>query len=329
MRVTHNSQYVGFTRNLNEIQTRRNREQIKLQTGKDIINLSDSPEKVVDVKLVDKKIDQNEKYIDNLDLLISELYATDETITNIGDLVDDIRIKAIDATKDEPATLQVVGNNFKNLLTDLVRLGNQEYDGRFMFAGTKTTSQSITPENPDNPRVPFEIVEDEPTADNPSGLRVVFHGNNEDRIINKDEQTTQVINQKQEEIFGANNELFNTLIELHNTISYTPDGSPRGDRDFLTRTEVEQIDQLQKQLSEFSEEINKIGARNGTTLERSQNLYNQMIDENIRLKDYRSIREDADVAEATLNLQKEEFALQYALQVGARINQTSLFDFLR
>lgn len=329
MRVTHNSQYVGFTRNLNEIQTKRNREQIKLQTGRDIINLSDSPEKVVDVKLVDKKIDQNEKYIKNLDLLISELYATDETITNIGDTVDDIRIKTIDAIRAEPPTLQIVGNDFKNRLTDIVRLANQEFDGRFIFSGTKTTSQSIETINPDNPKTPFEIVEGEPTADNPSGLRVVFHGNNEDRIINKDEQTTQVINQKQEDLFGANNELFSTLIELHNTLSYNPDGTDRDDRDFLTRPEVEKLDQLQRRLSEFSEEINKIGARNGTTLERSQNLYNQIINENVRLKDYRSIREDADVAEASLNLQREQFALQYALQVGSRINQTTLFDFLR
>lgn len=329
MRVTHNSQYVGFTNNLNEIQTRRNRAQIQLQTGREILNLSDSPEKVVDVKLVDKKIDQNEKYIDNLDLTISELYSVDETITNIGDLVDDMRIRAIDATKDQPATLQVVGENFRELLTDLTRYANKDYNGRYLFSGTKTTANSINPEVEGTPRVPYEIVEDEPTDDNPSGLRVVFHGNNKDRIINKDELTTQVINQKQEDIFGADNELFQTVIDLHNVISYNPDGTPRGDRDFLTRPEVERIDQLQKSLSEFSEEINKIGARNGTTLERAQDLYNRMINENTRLKDYRSIREDADVAEATINLQKEEFALQYALRVGARINQTSLFDFLR
>ena len=65
------------------------------------------------------------------------------------------------------------------------------------------------------------------------------------------------------------------------------------------------------------------------TLNRIVNLRDQLTDENIRLKDYRSIREDADVAEAALNLRREETALQYALQVGARINQTSLFDFLR
>lgn len=329
MRVTHNSQYVGFVDNLNDIQTRRNREQIKLQTGKDILNLSDNPEKVVDVKIADKQIDQNEKYIEIIDLTISELYSVDENIIRLGDLVSDIRLKSIDATRQPPPTLAVMGDNFRDLVDDMIQIGNHQFNGRYVFSGTKTTAISINPVNPNNSRVPFELVQDEGSEDNPSGLRVVFHGNNEDRIINKTNNSTEVINQKQADIFGVNNELFNLVIELHNTLSYNKKGDLRGSQDFLERDEIEKIDQLQKQLADQSENLTKIGARNGNIINRSQTLYNQLVDENIRLKDYRSIREDADVAEATLNLQREQFALQYALQVGSRINQTSLFDFLR
>ena len=51
MRVSSNSQYVGFTRHVNKIQLERDKAQTRVSTGKDIITLSDNPEKVVDIKL--------------------------------------------------------------------------------------------------------------------------------------------------------------------------------------------------------------------------------------------------------------------------------------
>ena len=45
MRVSSNNQYIGFTRTINQIQLERDKAQTRVSTGKDIINLSDSPEK--------------------------------------------------------------------------------------------------------------------------------------------------------------------------------------------------------------------------------------------------------------------------------------------
>lgn len=329
MRITDSSQYVGFTRNLNEIQLRRNRENVKLSTGKDLLNLSDSPEKVVDVKLFDKKIDQNQKYIDMLELTESELLHVDESIVRISDIINRIRVEANDASNEEPASMVVIGELIEGLMDDIIRIANSDFNGHYVFSGTKTTPNSITPEDPDSLPLPFELVVDEPSEENPSGRRVNFHGNNDDRIINKDQKTDQIINQKAAEMFGPNNEMFGLIQQISNTLIYNDQGELRSRTDQFKRTDLAKIDDAQRQLYDYFENLNMIASRNGNYINRIVNLRDQLTDENIRLKDYRSIREDADVAEAALNLRREETALQYALQVGARINQTSLFDFLR
>jgi len=329
MRVSSNSQYVGFTRTINKIQLERDKAQTRVSTGKDIINLSDNPEKVVDIKLFDKKIAQNENYINILELTTSELYAVDESLRRIGDIVQITRDEAIDSTNEQSEVLQVIGDNFKGFLEDLVREANADYNGHFLFGGTKTTVNSIKNDNPDKVGNPFQIIQGDRTEDNPSGLRVEFYGNNKDRIINKDQKNNQVINQKQEEVFGPNNELFDLIIDMHNVLSYNNNGEPRTDIDHFNENDMKDIDRIQRGLADFYDDINRIAGRNGTYLNRIDGLKNQITDENIRLKDYRSVQEDTDMADAIVNLTRQENALNYALQVGSRINQLSLFDFLR
>ncbi len=329
MRVSSNSQYVGFTRHVNKIQLERDKAQTRVSTGKDIITLSDNPEKVVDIKLFEKKISQNENYINILDLTQQELYAVDDSLRRVSDVVQTIRYEAINSTNQDTEALQVLGEQFRGLLDDLVREANTDFNGHYLFAGTKTTPQSIKRDFPDMNENPFQIIGVEPTEDNPSGLSVQFKGNNNDRIINKDQKNSQVINQKANEIFGPNNELFDLVIEMHNILSFNEDGSPRTDSDFFNENDMKNIDRVQQGLATFYDDINRIAARNGTYLNRVDGLKNQLIDETLRLKDYRSVQEDTDIADAVINLTRQENALNYALQVGARINQISLFDFLR
>ena len=263
MRITDSSQYVGFTRNLNEIQLRRNRENVKLSTGKDLLNLSDSPEKVVDVKLFDKKIDQNQKYIDMLELTESELLHVDESIVRISDIINRIRVEANDASNEEPASMVVIGELIEGLMDDIIRIANSDFNGHYVFSGTKTTPNSITPEDPDSLPLPFELVVDEPSEENPSGRRVNFHGNNDDRIINKDQKTDQIINQKAAEMFGPNNEMFGLIQQISNTLIYNDQGELRSRTDQFKRTDLAKIDDAQRQLYDYFENLNMIASRNG------------------------------------------------------------------
>jgi len=329
MRVTISSQYSGFNRNINDLQEKINIENRKITTGKKIQELSDAPEDVVDIKRFAAKIIQNEKYLDVLGETVIELQAVDETLFNITELMNQARQKAIDASNSDANAVIMISEYIKGYLEDIVKIANSDNGGKFLYSGTVTTSNQITPIDPSSQRLPYEIVKEEGTAENPSGLRVVFHGNNEDRIINKSSSDDEVISQKSSDIFGENGEVFNSLIELINSLSYTTDGELRNADSKFTIQDMANINKTQQDLANQSKNIDMFTSRSGAVLNRLEDYKFNLTNENVRMKTYRSYKEDTDVAESVLNLKREETALQYALQVGARINTVSLFDFLR
>jgi len=332
MRVTAKSVYGDFQRNLADIQQRRSVLQVQYTTGKNFIHTSDNPDGIAEGKRTTDKLIQNDKYQAIVDETKRELYAVDDFLRVIGDNLSLMRQITIDATPiGIDGKVASLGEQIKGLLYDIVRDANGDYAGKYLFAGTKTTPQSIEGKDGAESYLPFEIVEDEPTPENPSGLRVVFKGNNNDRTINKDAKTTEVINVKPEDLFGQDGvEIFSTIIEIYNTLTYkNNEGDRRQSEDYLVKGDIARLNGLQRKLSEYYDQFNAVAARNGTRIARLESISLQMMNENVRLQDYRSFKEDADIAKVAMDLKREEFALEYALQVGGRLNQRSLFDFLR
>ncbi len=331
MRVTQYSVINPYKQNLEEIQQRRYENQLRMSTGKEILSLGDAPEKIAPIKKLTSLISQNNEYIDNLDEQISQFQQTENYLNAIADKMEKIRQIAIDGTQvGNMGNLSVLGNYIKGIITDIIRDGNADYNGSFIFAGTKTKAESFDPSIPNTNDMPFELIEDEPSENNPSGLRIVFKGNQEDKILNKDQKASEVVNTKSQEIFGENGtEAFNQMIALYNLVSYNPDGTARGVNDVLTVDEVNKMNDIQKRIADYSYTINQTTSRNGARANRFQILRDQISEENLRLEAYLSQKSDADVAKTALNLSKDEYALQYALKVGGNLLQNSLFDFIR
>ena len=329
MRITLGSQFIGFDRHLDRLNTARNKSQIKISTGKDVITLSDDPEKIVDVRKFDKKILQNEMYMDVIDMTKSELYMATESIDVMGQILHDIKFDALNTINQRPMAMTVIASKIEGHLDDLLQYANQDYQGHFIFAGTKTTVQSLDQIDPSDGTTPYELVREEPTAENPSGIRVVYHGNNKDRIINKSSTTTEVINAKQENMFGPNNEIFDSIVGLINSYRFNANGERREDGDTFNAEDIARIENLQRTLSEGIEDLDGVNAELGTKIVRMEDLSSQMADERVRLRDYKSLREDVDIAEAMIDLKRQDAALEYSLQIGSRMIQTTLFDFLR
>ncbi len=330
MRITAKSIYMPFQRNLEEIQSRRNLEQLKLSTGKEFHSLGQGPDKIVDAKNFTKKIDQLDNYIDVVDESLYELYEIDDKLRNVSDKIQSIRELAIDATNTGVTPgVSSLGFWIKGHMEDMINQLNSDYNGHYLFSGTKTTALSITTD-PNANNKPFELVEETPTAQNPSGFKVIFKGNNEERVINTDPRNTEKINVVANEILMVNGKnIFETTIELYNKLSFNDNGKRRVEGEPLTKGDVGKISGLQKELSDIYDEINKVTGRNGTKINRMTSLSELMKNEIVRLKDYRSFKEDADMVDVSMNLKREENALNYTLQIGGTLNKLNLFDFLR
>ncbi len=331
MRVTQFSVVNPYKQNLEDIQNRRFKNQIKMSTGKEIIGLGDAPEKIPNVKKLAALIQQNEDYLKIIDDQIGQFQQTENFLQAISDKMEKIRQLAVDGTQvGNMGNLSVLGNYIKGIITDITRDANADYNGSFLFAGTKTKAESFDPLVPNFNGMPFELIEGESTPANRSGLTVVFKGNQESRILNKDQKTTEKVNTTSEEIFGENGtEVFASLIDLYNLVMYNEDGTIRGVNDVLRVDEVDKLNIIQEKIANFSYKINQITSRNGGRANRFQILRDQIYEENNRLKEFLSQKNDADIAKTALELSKDEYALQYSLQVGGRILQNSLFDFLK
>ncbi|HOK14437.1 MAG TPA: hypothetical protein PK007_05875, partial [Candidatus Kapabacteria bacterium] len=222
-----------------------------------------------------------------------------------------------------------LGVYVRGLLEDIVKEANADFNGKLLFAGTKSTVDSITPEAPQTTNLPFEIVQEQATPDNPSGLKIYFKGNFENRIINKDSKTTEKINVTANEMFGnGGTEFFENIIKLYNVLSFKSDGTPRQETDPLSKFDVDEINSVQAKLAVTNEQLNKLTAQLSARRNRMENLSSQMSEEVIRYKELKTINEDTDYAKVTMDLRLEEIALQYTLQVGSNLLQKSLMDFL-
>lgn len=331
MRVTHKSVYIPYQRNLEQVQYRKFQEEVRLSTGEDILSLHDAPDRLVDSKKLTSTIDQNTTYVSVLDSTLDELNISEEHLTNMSDKISQIRELTINATQTgNSGDIYSIGTYIKGLLEDIVRDANQDFNGKYLFSGTKTTSASLDQAPPASNDLPFEIVATAPSPTNRSGIEVIFKGNNEDRIINKDRKSTEIINAKADEIFGSGGtELFQSIIGIYNLVSFNNDGSKRQPGDYITAEELTRINDYQRIMADAGRSIDNQNAVIGGKMNRLQNVRNQMVEENTRLKEFRSMKSDTDITRSAINLKNEETALAYSLQVGARINATSLFDFLR
>ncbi len=330
MRVTTNSSYIGFSNNISRVQEEKYRAEIQTSTGQRLITMADDPEAMIDIKKLSNRISENTQYISVNEKAIGELYAVDESITAISDNLNSIRDLAVDGSKTgNLGNLQTLGIYMRGLLDDIVKESNAEFNGNYLFSGNKTTPESLdkTPLAANN--MPYEIVEGEPTEDNPSGLAVVFKGNFKARMMNKDVQTQEQVNTTSEKMFGADGtEMFDSIINLYNLFAYNENGDLREKSDTFNKADIGMLNQYQREIAEFNEQIIDQGGRNGSKINRIDQGMALLKEENTRLNAFKSESNDTDIAEATINLKKNEIALQYALQIGAKISQNTLFDFL-
>lgn len=331
MRITTNSQTTTFQNNLFQIQERLDKQNQRISTGRDMVRLSDAPEKVSDIQQLTALIDRNALYQDSIDAITDELTVVGATLQTFSDKLSAVReIGLVAAESSNHDKLPVLAQQIFQQLTDLVKLANSDYNGKYSFGGTKTTPESIVPVPPQVTNEPFELIKNPPTAANPSGYQVVFKGNLQDRAINTSQSSTEVINTKADIAFGAGGVgVFDTLIKAHNLLNYRADGTQRDSSELFStgeqRTLQLYISDMTKEMSNLDSEIGRVGYRQN----RMEILSDQITQDNTRLGELRSQQEDTNIPEALLKLKKEENALQYSLQVGSRLFSQSLLDFLR
>lgn len=331
MRVTNNSGLLTFMRSLEDTQSKIVKEEMRISTGQQLQSIADDPKMLYNSKQVSSVIERNNEFIKNINTGIAEMSLASETLESISNNMTRLRELTIDASQTgNYGNLPSIGAYVKGILEDIVRDANNDFDGKFLFAGTKTTPDSIVPQDNQRNNLPFEILQGESTPENMTGLSVVFKGNNNNRFINKDNQSTEIINNKAVEIFGEQGSaVFNAIIGIYNILMYDNEGNKRHENSVLRNEEKQELNDFQAQIARIIHQIDNVSGINGAKINRLEAIRDMMTSENIQLKDYRSVQSDTDIAASSIELKKNESALRYSLQVGGTLFRQSLFDFIR
>ncbi len=304
MRAVESTMYRNFLINLGLTKARYDKAINQATSGKKLNRLSDNPADSAHALDLRSKITQIDQFSRNIDSGYKYLRSSETALNSITTSMYRVVTLAEQGASevnnaDARATIAQQIDLIRNALLDTA---NTRIMGVYVFSGTNTDTR------------PFAKDPGETPPDT-----ILYQGNNGVMEIQSNFSVQVQINLTGPEVFGANglaappHDIFARLAVL---------------RDALLANDTTAIG---NQIGTMHEIINQIGDGLG----KIGNLSAQLQETQGLLKDFRSALlakvsslEDADMAEAISNINKEEVGLSATLQVGARINRISLMDFL-
>jgi flagellar hook-associated protein 3 FlgL len=270
-----------------------------ISTGKRINDLSDDPVGLVTVLDLRSSIANMEQLKDNinmgrswLNMSESVLEETDEILTQAKTLAIQMSSSNYDAS-NRAMSAEVVDGYLREILT----LSNTQVNGRSIYAGTKTDTD------------PFYY-------DEAGTGEVVYNGNSTPFAIQIGSGIQVEIGRDGREIYGTNwddNNIFKTLVDFKTALE-------NNDAPAIQAT----IDKLETHL----ETVRSVSADTGSKNIRLDVKERIVEDLTLSYTERASNIEDADIAEAVIDLQSRQLAYQAALSSSSKVMNLSLVNYI-
>ncbi len=305
MRVTNNMMIDNFLLNFSKNTERMDKLQQMLASGKRIQYPSDDPIGTVTVMKLNRDVSAIDQYKKNVDDADSWLKLTDTALNNVTTVLSRARELLVEGSNSPTETEDIV-SEINQLKQQLVNVGNTEYSDRYIFGGMKTTTEAYTLD----------------TTNSANG-GVVYNGSNVAAgdswelkyNVGADDQIT--INVTGDKIFGDTGSGDN-LFKLFDDIA--------ADLQAGNTTGISShIDELDDHINNILAVRADVGARDN----RVALTKNRLADDNLNFTNLLANAEDADIAETIMDLVNSINVYTSSLNVGSRIIQPSLLDFLR
>lgn len=288
-----NTQFIG---NLRSNLTRMDNMQNQLATGRRINKPSDDPVGLSFAMRYRSELSANDQYQANVGSATSWLEYTDSTLGKAGEVIQRIRELTVQgATGSSPQSARdAIQKEVSELYSELVNVGNSDFNGKHVFNGQKTDMAPYTAATAPN--------------DNTDPLEILYEIGSGVRIS---------VNIPGSDVFGGpddDDNLFKVTQELIGLL---------GTDDTVGISNI--IGRLDSRFEKFLGVRSEIGAK----MNRIELSGDRLKDINANLQTLQTKVEDVDVSVAITNLKTAENVYQASLSVGAKIIQPSLVDFLR
>jgi len=304
LRITQGMLHSQLIRNMNNNVNKLDQYQTMQSTGRKINKPSDDAVGITYALRYRSELSMNEQYQKNLDMAKSLVEHTDTTLGQIGDVllrIKELTVQGLNGTNDgSPAN--AIGKELSQLYDQMVTLGNDHLNGRYIFNGQLT----------DQKPYPDETKAGDAQADT--------------YLINYKfaAGVTIPINVTGEEVFGPptgspndqGDNLFTVIKGLADAFNANPSD---------TSTARSLLDKLEQRFQKVLDVRSDVGAR----ANRIGLIDNRLKDLDLNLNELSGKTEDADMAEVIMNLKMAENVYQASLSTGAKVIQPTLVDFLR
>lgn len=324
MRITNASMVRSHLYDTQKNLTNMSKINQQISTGKVINTVSDDPHKAIKIMNINNEIKYTEKYNSNIDETVGWMNTTDGALESTGNLLNEIKetiLKVGNGTysQNEMKSLNADINEKIKQLADTL---NSTYGGKYLFAGTNVDDAPITViENPDG-TVKLEFSKDKngQTIPNTDDLKAdISSGINIDYNISVGE----ILNIK-----DGNGNTVNLLDEINN-LSTLMNDIANGDEQTAAKAKETLLNDTKGKIDTlFDHVVNErtsLGVR-VSTAEKIKELNDEDI---LNIQDVLSKTQDTDVVEKFIELKSAEMIYQASIQVGAKLIQPTILDYIR
>ncbi|MDU7536037.1 MAG: flagellar hook-associated protein FlgL [Peptostreptococcaceae bacterium] len=296
----------------------------QISTGKVINTVSDDPHKAIKIMNINNEIKYTEKYNYNIDESVGWMNTTDGALDNVGNLLGEIKetiLKVGNGTYSQNE-MKSLNEDMNEKIKQLADTLNSTHGGKYLFGGSSVDDAPITViENPDG-TVKLEFSKDKngQTIPNTDDLKAdISRGINIDYNISVGE----ILNIK-----DGNGNTVNLLDEINN-LSTLMNDIANGDEQTAAKAKETLLNDTKGKIDTlFDHVVNErtsLGVR-VSTAEKIKELNDEDI---LNIQDVLSKTQDTDVVEKFIELKSAEMIYQASIQVGAKLIQPTILDYIR
>jgi flagellar hook-associated protein 3 FlgL len=299
MRIASKTVYEKIVSNLNTSFSEMSKAQEVVSSSKRINKLSDDPVGLVTVLDLRSSLSNIDQLSRNVTMGKSWLTSSESSLTQVNQILTEVKALTVQMSSSTIGASQranaagVIDGDLKQIIS----LANSQIDGRSMFAGTDTD------------KTPFAL--------NAAGTQVDYSGNETAFSVNLGSGAKVAVGKVGSEVFGQNwddSNIFKSLIDLKTALQ---NNDVSGIQTVMGK--------LGQHMTKISAEISDIGNKSNTMEVKTSIISNLKLN----YTDRKSSLEDADVAQAVIDLNAKQLAYNAALTSASKVMQLSLVDFLK
>lgn len=311
MRITNKMITNDFLTNLNTNLSSVTKYQKEVSSGKSLNSISDDPAKLIASLQARSKLNKTSQYSDSVDSAVDWLDQTDSSVTELDSVLTSAYETANKLSSDTltDTDRNSLGEYVAQLRDQVLTIANNQSGDKYIFGGYNTSSEPFTTDSSGN--ILYNGV-DLTDSSNPDlaemGTQSVGYnvGNN----------ITLGVSITGTDLLGTGDgNAYTVLNNLYNAIKNGASGSELDD--YITK------------IQNCQDSVHTVQGKVGGLTNRLQMLKDIYSSQSDIYTDQKSKAEDADVAEAYTKYSAAQTVYNAALQVGTKILQCSILDYMK